>query len=58
MLVEHHMDFVMSVCDRVAVLDFGRVICIGPPETVRWIRACSRRTSASDATTGHAGPDA
>jgi branched-chain amino acid transport system ATP-binding protein len=35
MLVEHHMDFVMSVCDRVAVLDFGRVICTGAPEAVR-----------------------
>ena len=35
MLVEHHMDFVMSVCDRVAVLDFGRVICTGAPDVVR-----------------------
>jgi branched-chain amino acid transport system ATP-binding protein len=35
MLVEHHMDFVMSVCDRVAVLDFGRVIATGAPDTVR-----------------------
>ena len=26
LLVEHHMDLVMSVCDRVVVLDFGRVI--------------------------------
>jgi branched-chain amino acid transport system ATP-binding protein len=34
-LVEHHMDFVMSISDRVAALDFGRVICAGPPETVR-----------------------
>jgi branched-chain amino acid transport system ATP-binding protein len=35
MLVEHHMDFVMSVCDRVAVLDFGRLICAGAPDVVR-----------------------
>ncbi|HEY1689480.1 MAG TPA: ABC transporter ATP-binding protein [Solirubrobacteraceae bacterium] len=35
MVVEHHMDFVMSICDRVAVLDFGRVICIGAPQAVR-----------------------
>jgi branched-chain amino acid transport system ATP-binding protein len=35
MLVEHHMDFVMSVCDRVAVLDFGRLICTGSPDVVR-----------------------
>ena len=34
-LVEHHMDFVMTVCDRLVVLDFGQVIASGPPETVR-----------------------
>jgi branched-chain amino acid transport system ATP-binding protein len=35
MLVEHHMDFVMAVCDRVAVLDFGRLIAEGTPAEVR-----------------------
>ena len=35
LLVEHHMDLVMSVCDRVIVLDFGRVIAEGPPDEVR-----------------------
>jgi branched-chain amino acid transport system ATP-binding protein len=35
MLVEHHMDLVMSVCDRITVLDFGRVIADGTPDTVR-----------------------
>jgi branched-chain amino acid transport system ATP-binding protein len=35
MLVEHHMDFVTSVCDRVVVLDFGKVIAEGPPPVVR-----------------------
>jgi branched-chain amino acid transport system ATP-binding protein len=35
LLVEHHMDFVMTVCDRLVVLDFGQVIAAGPPETVR-----------------------
>ncbi len=34
MLVEHRMDLVMSVCDRVVVLDFGRVIASGDPATV------------------------
>jgi branched-chain amino acid transport system ATP-binding protein len=35
MLVEHHMDLVMSICDRVIVLDFGRVIAAGDPESVK-----------------------
>jgi branched-chain amino acid transport system ATP-binding protein len=34
-LVEHHMDFVMRVCERVVVLDFGRVIATGTPDEVR-----------------------
>lgn len=35
LLVEHHMDLVMTVCDRVTVLDFGRVIASGTPEQVQ-----------------------
>ena len=35
MLVDHHMDLVMSVCHRVVVLDFGRVIASGVPPEVR-----------------------
>jgi branched-chain amino acid transport system ATP-binding protein len=35
MLVDHHMDFVVPVCDRVAVLDFGRVIADGEPAAVQ-----------------------
>jgi branched-chain amino acid transport system ATP-binding protein len=35
MLVEHHMDLVMSVCDRIVVLDFGRVIATGSPAEIR-----------------------
>jgi branched-chain amino acid transport system ATP-binding protein len=35
MLVEHHMDLVMSVCDRITVLDFGKVIANGTPDEVR-----------------------
>ncbi|HLN16652.1 MAG TPA: ABC transporter ATP-binding protein [Acidimicrobiales bacterium] len=34
-LVEHHMDLVMSLCDRLVVLDFGRVIAAGPPDEIR-----------------------
>jgi branched-chain amino acid transport system ATP-binding protein len=35
LLVEHRMDLVMSVCDRVAVLDFGRRIADGAPAEVQ-----------------------
>ena len=35
MLVDHHMDLVTSVCDRVVVLDFGRVIASGDAPEVR-----------------------
>jgi branched-chain amino acid transport system ATP-binding protein len=34
-LVEHHMDLVMRVCDRVVVLDFGRRIAMGAPAEVQ-----------------------
>ncbi|WP_239021590.1 ABC transporter ATP-binding protein [Nocardioides jishulii] len=35
LLVEHHMDLVMEVCDEITVLDFGRVIAHGSPAQVR-----------------------
>ena len=35
MVVDHHMDLVTSLCDRVVVLDFGRVIAEGVPPEVR-----------------------
>ncbi|WP_030660711.1 ABC transporter permease subunit [Streptomyces cellulosae] len=35
LLVEHDVDMVMSVCDQVVVLDFGRRICAGTPQEVR-----------------------
>jgi branched-chain amino acid transport system ATP-binding protein len=35
MLVDHHMDLVTSVCDRMVVFDFGRVIASGAPPEVR-----------------------
>jgi branched-chain amino acid transport system ATP-binding protein len=34
-LVEHQMDLVMDLADRVMVLDFGRVVTIGDPEQVQ-----------------------
>jgi branched-chain amino acid transport system permease protein len=34
-LIEHHMDVVMSVCDTVSVLDFGQKIAEGQPAQVQ-----------------------
>ncbi len=58
MVVEHHMDFVMSICDRVAVLDFGRVICTGPPETVRSDPRVLEAYLGDEAAAGRIGHDA
>ena len=35
LLVEHHMELVMEVCDLIWVLDAGKVIAAGSPEEVR-----------------------
>jgi len=35
LLVEHHMDLVMSLCHRLVVLNFGQVIADGPPDAIR-----------------------
>ena len=35
LLIDHDMGLVLSICDRVVVLEFGRVIADGAPEEVR-----------------------
>lgn len=35
LLIEHHMDVVMSLCDTVSVLDFGQKIAEGTPSEVQ-----------------------
>lgn len=34
-LIEHDMRFVMGLCDRIAVLNFGRIIAEGAPAAIR-----------------------
>lgn len=35
LLIEHDMSFVMGICERLVVLDYGRIIASGTPEEVR-----------------------
>jgi branched-chain amino acid transport system ATP-binding protein len=35
LVVEHDVDLVMRVCNRIHVLDFGRIICVGEPRDVQ-----------------------
>src|ERR1700722_3403769 len=34
-VIEHHVDLMMSVCDSITVLDFGKVIAAGTPQQVK-----------------------
>jgi branched-chain amino acid transport system ATP-binding protein len=34
-VIEHRMDLMMSICDTIFVLDFGKLIAAGPPEQVQ-----------------------
>ncbi len=35
LLIEHDMKVVMGICEDVVVIDFGRTIAEGPPESVQ-----------------------
>lgn len=35
LIIEHHMDLIMNVCDRITVLNFGQTLADGTPEEVQ-----------------------
>lgn len=57
LLIDHDMDLVLGVCDRVIVLDLGSVIATGTPDEIRSSDAVIKAYLGSPLAAEMAGPD-
>jgi len=56
-VIEHRMDLMMSVCDTITVLDFGKVIAAGTPDHVQADPAVTAAYLGVDVSEGTPGDD-
>lgn len=56
LLIEHDIDLVMSVCDQLAALDFGKIIASGTPTEVRHDPDVVAAYMGTEASAAHATP--